>query len=352
MKPKTLVLMGIAIACGLGASYMTSRLLAERNTDDEPKIDVLVAKKALNMGDTIKSPEDLFQPKRFTKGEEPPGAVTEYEGLRNRILKRPLRPGDHVTQEDLFGDKDNIDVLAAVLAPGHRAVGIRVNAESAAYGFATLPLSRVDIISTVRRADDKATYAQVLLENVLVLAADDKTRRTEDGKAMLSQVVTVALKPEDMLKVRLAGEIGTLSLALRKMNDPSRADVAKLSFADLKSGRTDHGDDVVETAKVEEKPPVAQKPAVPEPSATAKPDAPPPVVATVPEPKDKQEPQPAELFTKFTVKFTEGGRTRYVDYYMNEAGEYVNPPAAGAALIDSEPAHPPRPQDATESNKK
>ncbi len=99
------------------------------------------------------------------------------------------------------------------MAPGHRAVGIRVNAESAAYGFATLPLSRVDIISTVRRADDKATYAQVLLENVLVLAADDKTRRTEDGKAMLSTVVTVALKPEDMLKVRLAGEMGTLSLA-------------------------------------------------------------------------------------------------------------------------------------------
>ena len=83
MKPKTLVLMGVAIACGLGASYMTSRLLAERNTDDEPKIDVLVAKKALNMGDTIKAPEEQFQHKRFTKGEEPPGAVTDFDGLKS-----------------------------------------------------------------------------------------------------------------------------------------------------------------------------------------------------------------------------------------------------------------------------
>ena len=42
------MLMGVAIACGLGASYMTSRLLAERQSDDEPKITVLVARKALN----------------------------------------------------------------------------------------------------------------------------------------------------------------------------------------------------------------------------------------------------------------------------------------------------------------
>lgn len=336
MKPKTLVLMGIAIACGLGASYMTSRLLAERNTDDEPKIDVLVAKKALNMGDTIKSPEDLFQHKRFAKGEEPPGAVTDFEGLRNRILKRPLRPGDHVTQEDLFGDKDNIDVLAALLAPGHRAVGIRVNAESAAFGFATLPLSRVDIISTVRRADDKATYAQVLLENVLVLAADDKTRRPEDGKAMLSQVVTVALKPEDMLKVRLAGEMGTLSLALRKINDQSHAEKSKLNFAELKSGVDGSGEEPVEV-KNEPKPPVT-------PPVVAQAPAPPVVAPKVEEP-------PAEVFTKFTVRITEGGRTRYVDYFMNEAGEYVDPPGA-TALNSGEPTHPPRPQDATEPSKK
>ena len=29
MKPKTLILMVVAVTCGLGASYMTSRLLAK-----------------------------------------------------------------------------------------------------------------------------------------------------------------------------------------------------------------------------------------------------------------------------------------------------------------------------------
>ena len=50
MKPKTLVLMVVAVTCGLGASYMTSRLLAERNTDDAEKIAVLVAKRQIDTG--------------------------------------------------------------------------------------------------------------------------------------------------------------------------------------------------------------------------------------------------------------------------------------------------------------
>ncbi len=31
MKPKTMILMVVAVVCGLGASYMTSRLLADRS---------------------------------------------------------------------------------------------------------------------------------------------------------------------------------------------------------------------------------------------------------------------------------------------------------------------------------
>ena len=48
MKPKTMILMVVAIVCGLGASYMTSRLLAERGeapAAEQKKVTVLVAKK-------------------------------------------------------------------------------------------------------------------------------------------------------------------------------------------------------------------------------------------------------------------------------------------------------------------
>ena len=44
--------------------------------------------------------------------------------------------------------------VSAHLPQGFRAVGTRVNMESIAGGFASLPLSRVDVIHTVRRGGD------------------------------------------------------------------------------------------------------------------------------------------------------------------------------------------------------
>ena len=39
MKPKTMILMVVAVVCGLGASYMTSKLLADRISDGHVRVD-------------------------------------------------------------------------------------------------------------------------------------------------------------------------------------------------------------------------------------------------------------------------------------------------------------------------
>jgi pilus assembly protein CpaB len=316
MKPKTLVLMGVAIACGLGASYMTSRLLAERQSDDEPKVTVLVAKKNLNVGDTIKLPDEQFQEKKFVRGDEPPGAIDSAETLKNRVLKRPLRAGDHVTQEDLIGDKDNYG-MPFVLGEGYRAIGVRVNAESVASGFASLPLSRVDIINTVRRGDDKSTYSQIILENVLVLAADTEMRRDESGKPQPAQVVTLALKSEEALKVALAREMGTLSLMLRKINDTHRTENTKLTYEKLKSGEGATGEDPIQVAS--QAPPVVETPKVEKPV----------------DPVDPPATEPKNL-RKHVLTVIEGSQTRQVVYWLNENNEVVDTDAPAEV-------HPPRP---------
>ena len=67
-----------------------------------------------------------------------------------------------------------------------------------------------------------------LLPLVLVLAAD--LRLSPDGElASPAQVVTFALKNEDLLKVNLAKELGILSLSLRKLNDESISDTEKIT---------------------------------------------------------------------------------------------------------------------------
>jgi Flp pilus assembly protein CpaB len=215
MKPKTMILMVVAVGCGLGASYMTSRLLAERgnSTEEQEKVVILVARKNLDTGATIKDPTEMFAEKAIPRGDEPKSAVSRFDEVKGRVLKHTLREGDFVSGNDLLSDKESW--IAYSLPKGHMAMGIRVNMEGIAGGFASLPLSRVDVIATIR---DKG-FSQVLLQNVLVLAADQQTVRDEGKGAMPAAVVTVALTPEQILKASLAKEFGPLSLVLRKFND-------------------------------------------------------------------------------------------------------------------------------------
>jgi Flp pilus assembly protein CpaB len=112
-------------------------------------------------------------------------------------------------------------------------MGIRVNIESIAGGFAALPLSRVDIYATIRRGDDKSSFSKLLLQNVLVLAADQTTNVDSEKRAMPATTVTVALTPEEILKVNLVKEFGPLSLALRKFNDNQKKELSRLTMEDL-----------------------------------------------------------------------------------------------------------------------
>ena len=336
MKPKTLILMVVAVTCGLGASYMTSRLLAERQPDVETeKVTILVTKKNLDMGTIIKNVDDLFEEKKFTKGEEPKNAIIKIDDLKKRFLKRSLRQGDHVTNEDLLNDNDG--TLQALMAQGYRAVGIRVNLESIAAGFASLPLSRVDIIATVRRATDKDSFSMVLLDNVLVLAADQRTMREENNGAMPATIVTVALKPEDALKVTLAREMGPLSLVLRKYNDTNKTDIARVTVEDIMTN-TAGKRDIEENTWVQEtsQPPVA-KIDIPELPKT--------------EPKSvdvvaKVEVPAAPKGTLHRMRLIEGDRERVVEYWLDDNGQVIQNDVVRSELGGAArpPQMQPRPQ--------
>jgi len=94
------------VACGFGASYMSSRLLAHRGSEPE-KVTVLVAKKNLHMGVLLKNPQDLFTEKQFAKGDEPKNGIVVYDVLKGKVLKRSLRGGDFVAPDDLADDRNN-----------------------------------------------------------------------------------------------------------------------------------------------------------------------------------------------------------------------------------------------------
>jgi pilus assembly protein CpaB len=352
MKPKTLILMVVAIVCGLGASYMTSRLLAERGSEEETaKVSVLVAKKHLDMGTHLKTPAELFEQKVFIRGQEPKTGLSSLDAVKGKFLRRSLRKGDFIAGEDLADEFSQLPI-----PPGMRAVGIRVNNDSSAAGWASLPGSRVDIVSTIRRTgDDDGAYSEILLQNVLVLAADgNRGRDGEASGAMPANVVTVALDPKDALKVDLASQMGSLRLILRNPADETNSDATRVTSASLIRGKGYKPKESAANGGFEP-PPVGDGPSVPVVVAPKQKDEPPPLVE-------------APVVPTHTVVVTEGDNTRKVVFQLGKNGE-VNkddvqrapeprvrelPPAAVApapAPKDNETPAPPAPAPAQKNAK-
>jgi Flp pilus assembly protein CpaB len=261
MKPKTMILMGLAITCGLGASYMTSRLLADRQTEEKETAEVLVAKKNLNIGERLDKPEELFEKKTILKEHETPDLIRDHESLRGKILKQSRNKGDTIAPNNLYGKGENLDI-----PDGHQAVGLKVNLETSVSGLATLPGSRVNLIWFQRGEKNETSRVDVLLQDIFVLAADGKVER--DGITAVAQVVTLALTPEQVNFVNLAKETGVVNLALRKSGDKSTP-VAGITGADLR--KLVQGQ---KTSEEPEAPKVAAKPADGAPNPAVKVETP------------------------------------------------------------------------------
>src|SRR6266446_899148 len=118
MKPKTMVLLVVAVTCGLAASYMTSRLLAQRGDETDATVEVLVTAKALDQGMIIKNVEECFHAKTFLQGQEPKGAINKAEELQGKVLKRSMREGDFVTGGDLLSKEDQ--GISAMISKGYQ----------------------------------------------------------------------------------------------------------------------------------------------------------------------------------------------------------------------------------------
>jgi pilus assembly protein CpaB len=246
MKPKTLILMVVAIACGLVASYMTSRVIADRS--DKPtdeKVTVLVARKNIPMGTLVKDPEQWFEEKQFTKGEEPKKAIRSFDELKDKRLNKPLSAEQFVTPDDMASKEQ--DGLAQFMQKGKRAFALKVDAASQVGGF-VLPHSRVDIVSIVRRNENE-TYSKIILQDILVLAVDTSSTRPDDKQAVIANTVTVQVTPQQAEVLSLAQELGSLKLILRAYGDEEKVTTAGTRPKEITQSGNDRGegqDDVIE----------------------------------------------------------------------------------------------------------
>ncbi len=208
MKQKNVILMVVAVGCGLVAAFLTSQMSAKGKVE---QVDVVVAAKDLPVGTTITRADapKMLEIRKMPKDGLPPNYVASMEELYDKRLSRPVRA------KETFNPQDLLKGGAIMLPPGHNMVSMPVGVGQAAAGFVG-PGSRVDVLATVRLSNK--LHAFPLLVNMLVITANSSTVYADNGSGAFPNLsmVSFAVKGKEALLLSLAKSRGcTIELMLR-----------------------------------------------------------------------------------------------------------------------------------------
>lgn len=151
-----------------------------------------------------------------------------------RVILRPMAKGEPVLQKTVSkpGFRPS---LAGTLNSTTSAVTIRVDEVQGVAGFIQ-PEDKVDVLLTRRSLARQGTggarvYTDILLQNVKVLAVDQRINRSTANKP--ARAVTLAVDQTQAQKLVLAANVGSLSLTLKNNTASSTDKPKRIGLDDL-----------------------------------------------------------------------------------------------------------------------
>jgi pilus assembly protein CpaB len=149
----------------------------------------------------------------------PQGSFSNPQELIGRGLIMPVVQNEPFLPNKL-APKEAGSGLPPVIAPGYRALSVRVNEVIGVAGY-VLPGTRVDVVATINPTMQPTDVtSKVVLTNVLVLASGTKIERDSEGnKPIAVTVVTLLVNPLEAERLTLASTEGKIQLALRNPMD-------------------------------------------------------------------------------------------------------------------------------------
>lgn len=239
-----LVVVGLILTTALALGMMAWRLTqpahpvavtAPQAPPPPLMLKYLAAVHALPAG-TLARDED-FAVKTVPSTSLPAGAIVdtpEARGdIRGALIRRYLDAGAPITAADILRPRDR-GFLAAVLAPGTRAIAIGVDAVSGVAGL-IWPGDRVDVILTQEMdragvSPGERVIAETVLRDARVIAVDQEIVQgaspTAGVTGRLARTVTLQVSAEDAERLAVAQRLGRLALAMRAAADAPQPEIA------------------------------------------------------------------------------------------------------------------------------
>jgi pilus assembly protein CpaB len=243
LNKRALLFLAIAALLGLGAVFTARNWLESRLSSLAPgpleTVPVVIARVSVPVGSTL-LPNQL-DTAQWPRSHTPEGVFSSKDAASGRVVRRPLAKGELLLEPALLPEGAAAG-LVSVIQPEMRAVSVKVDAVIGVAGFVK-PGARVDVIATLRRIDlkQKLPYTKVVLQDVRVLAIDQKLEEAQNGEAKLVSVVTLEVDPKQAERLTYISHEGRLQLALRNPGDHASVETKSTGVVDLLPRRSRRG---------------------------------------------------------------------------------------------------------------
>jgi pilus assembly protein CpaB len=233
MTPKQLI--GIAAAVSLFIAVIIYFYLVGASQDDMKQVKqnlmtVVVASEDIPQRAVIR--EGMLKTVEMSSDIVPAGSVTDKSSIVGKVAKTLIMQGDAITDRKLFNDGKMAGFVGAIPADC-RAISIGVTDITGVSGFAK-PGDYVDVILVSDKKQKNTVSSEMILQNILLLAvnkndgdastdiaANDKDKKSAAASSAAMTTVTLAVRPEDTMKLSAAQAQGTIYLVLRPFKPSS-----------------------------------------------------------------------------------------------------------------------------------
>ena len=216
------------VVSGVFTFWLSQKYMKNRPAPPAPKSQYVAAAANLEAGQAIKA--ENLRMVDWPTSVPLPGAFTAPQPLVGRILLYPIAAGEPILERQLANPGSGLG-LTVKIPDGMRAISLRSDEVVGVAGF-LLPGTHVDVLVTVRPSNaDPVT--SIVLQDVVVLTAGQKTEPDPEGKPQTATVVTLLVKPEDAQKVDLAATQGIVHFVLRNGSDKQEFKGPPAVFSEL-----------------------------------------------------------------------------------------------------------------------
>jgi pilus assembly protein CpaB len=239
MRAKSIVLLVLALGCGLVAALGITQVLANRGAKPSAEGEtenIFVAMKDIGLGEMLTSQELRLE--QWPKDKIPAGALTRIEDVENRRTKTKLYAGEPILENKLF-DKGQFGGPTQLIPKGYRVVSVKVDDVSAG-GNLIMPGDRVDVIIYLIRDARKGipeTVTRTFLQDVKVFAVNDQTgidTPTDEATSTIKAgTISLLVTPKQAATLTLASELGKIRLVMRSPEDDQVATEAETNPSEL-----------------------------------------------------------------------------------------------------------------------